>query len=94
MHRAAAPGARYFVLVFATGAFPAVRPFPGPNVVSEDELREAVSKHWEIDEIRPAFIPANMPETSESPDWPTKFELDEKGRRKMPAFLLTAHKAG
>ena len=28
--------------------------------VTEDELREAVSKYWEIDEIRPAFIHANM----------------------------------
>jgi SAM-dependent methyltransferase len=92
VHRAAAPGASYYILVFATGAFPADRPYPGPNVVTEDELREAVSKYWEIDEIRPAFIHANMPDIPGMPE--LTFEFDEKGRRLMPAFLLTAHKAG
>lgn len=90
-HRAAAPGALYYVLVFATGSFPEEREFPGPNVVTEDELREAVSKCWEIDEIRPAFIHANMPQIPGAP--PFEFDVDEKGRHKMPSFLLTAHKA-
>ena len=91
VHRAAAPGASYYILVFATGSFPEDAEF-GPNVVSEDELREAVSRHWQIDEIRPAFIHAKMPAIPgiELPS----FELDEKGRQKMPAFLVTAHKAG
>lgn len=91
IHRAAAPGARYFALVFAKGAFPEeMEQGPGPNPVDEDELREAVSKYWEIDEIRPAFIHANMP-----PDVPgvESFDTDEKGRTKLPAFLLSAHKA-
>jgi SAM-dependent methyltransferase len=92
VHRAAAPGASYYILVFAVGAFPEDLPYPGPNCVTEDELREAVSKHWEIDEIRPALIHANMPNVPGAP--PLKFNLDEKGRREMPAFLLTAHKAG
>ncbi len=91
VHRAAAPGAGYYVLVFATGSFPEERDFPGPNVVTEAELREAVSKYWEIDEIRPAFIHANMPPMPGAP--PMEFDVDEKGRHKMPAFLLTAHKA-
>ncbi len=91
VHRAAAPGASFFVLVFATGAFPADTDLPTPNVVSEDELREAVSKYWEIDDIRPAFIHANMPQTPDAP--PSQFDSDDKGRQKMPAFLLTAHKA-
>ena len=91
VHRAAAPGAAYFILVFATGAFPTDTDLPGPNVVTEDELREAVSKYWEIDEIRPAFIHANMPQIPDAP--PSTFDVDEKGRQKMPAFLLTAHKA-
>jgi SAM-dependent methyltransferase len=95
VHRAAAPGATYFILVFAQGAFPAEADF-GPNTVTEDELRAAVSKHWEIDEIRPAFIHANM-SAALPPDarfeMPT-FEKDEKGRQKMPAYLLTAHKSG
>jgi SAM-dependent methyltransferase len=93
--RAAAPGAIYYILVFANGAFPAEMDF-GPNTVTEDELREAVSKHWEIDEIRPAIIHAKMG-AALPPDAPFEmpaFENDEKGRQKMPAFLLTAHKSG
>jgi SAM-dependent methyltransferase len=90
VRRAAAPGASYFILVFTTGSFPEDADF-GPNIVTEGELREAVSKHWEIDEIRPAFIHANQPEMPGAPV--SQFDVDEKGRRKMPALLLTAHKA-
>jgi SAM-dependent methyltransferase len=92
VHRAAAPGASYYVLVFAKGAFPAEMETK-PNEVDEDELRAAVSKHWEIDEIRPAYIHANIPQV---PDVPFEFpphDRDEKGRLKFPAYLLTAHKA-
>jgi hypothetical protein len=81
-------------LVFATGSFPADTPYPTPNVVTEDELRQAVSKYWQIDEIRPAFIHANMPDIPGMPEPAIKFDFDEKGRRKMPAFLLTGHKSG
>jgi SAM-dependent methyltransferase len=95
VHRAAAPGASYYILVFAKGAFPAEMEF-GPNTVTEDELRAAVSKYWEIDEIRPAFIHANMAAAlpADAPFEMPTFENDEKGRQKMPAYLLTAHKAG
>jgi SAM-dependent methyltransferase len=93
VHRAAAPGASYFVLVFAKGAFPAEME-TGPNEVDEDELREAVSRYWEIDEIRPAFIHANMPDVPDAPFEMPPHERDAKGRMKLPAFLLTAHKAG
>ncbi|OSC26661.1 SAM-dependent methyltransferase [Mycobacterium vulneris] len=89
VHRAAAPGAGYFVLVFAKGAFPDEWETK-PNEVDEGELRDAVSKYWEIDEIRPAFIHANIPPTPDGP----QHVRDEKGRMKMPAYLLTAHKAG
>jgi len=93
VHRAAAPGASFFILVFAKGAFPAELETK-PNEVDEDELRDAVAKHWEVDEIRPAAIHANaldMPDAPfEMPDHPT----DAKGRVKFPAYLLTAHKAG
>jgi SAM-dependent methyltransferase len=94
VHRAAAPGAAYYILVFANGAFPAGMDF-GPNTVSEDELREAVSKYWAIDEIRPAFIHANMGAAlpADVPFEMPTFETDDKGRQKMPAYLLTAHKA-
>lgn len=93
VHRAAAPGASFYILVFAKGAFPPEAEF-GPNTVTEDELREAVSKHWEIDEIRPAFIHANAMVFPDAPFEMPTFEKDEKGRQKMPAYLLIAHKAG
>ena len=91
VHRAAAPGAGYFVLVFAKGAFPAEMD-PKPNEVDEDELRAAVSKYWEIDEIRPAYIHANIPKISNAPFEFPPHDRDEKGRMKLPAYLLTAHK--
>src|SRR6516165_9849270 len=63
IHRAAAPGATYFVLVFAKGAFPPdMDTLTKPNEVTEDELRECVSKYWTVDDIRPAFIHANVPQ--------------------------------
>jgi SAM-dependent methyltransferase len=93
VHRAAAPGASLFVLVFAKGAFPAEMQ-PKPNEVDEDELRAAVSKYWEVDEIRPAFILSNVVKIPNAPFEFPQHDLDEKGRMKMPAYLLTAHKAG
>lgn len=92
IHRAAAPGARLYMLVFAKGAFPPHLETK-PNEVDEDELRAAVSKYFVIDEIRPATIHSHKPEFSDLPDGAMPFDLDEKGRLKMPAFLLSAHKA-
>jgi hypothetical protein len=92
VHRAAAPGAIYYILVFAKGAFPAELE-QKPNEVDEDELREAVSKYWEIDDIRPAFIHANVPQMPGLPTFELPHAKDDKGRVKFPAFLLTAHKA-
>jgi SAM-dependent methyltransferase len=96
VHRSAAPGASYYVLVFAKGAFPAEWETK-PNEVDEDELRAAVSKYWEIDEIRPAYIHANIPQVPpQGPQPPAQMpphDRDEKGRMKFPAYLLTAHKA-
>ncbi|MET0899326.1 MAG: class I SAM-dependent methyltransferase [Mycobacterium sp.] len=88
---AAAPGAAYYILVFAAGAFPPDLE-QKPNEVTEAELREAVGKYWTIDEVRPAFIHANMPQIPGIPLPP--HDRDDKGRVKMPAFLLTAHKPG
>jgi SAM-dependent methyltransferase len=93
VHRAAAPGASYYVLVFAKGAFPAEMETK-PNEVDEDELRAAVSKYWQIDEIRPAHIHANVPKVPGVQIEMPPHERDEKGRVKFPAYLLTAHKAG
>jgi ubiquinone/menaquinone biosynthesis C-methylase UbiE len=84
--RAAAPGASYYVLVFAkTGD-------GGPaNPVTEDELREVVSKYWVIDEIRPARIHANFT-GADSPEFPFPDVRDEgNGRMSVPAWLLSAH---
>ncbi len=80
--RAAKPGASYYVLVFAKtdeGA-PA-------NPVTEDELRDVVSKYWVIDEIRPARIHGNFGD-----EFPFKGVRDEgHGRKSLPAWLLSAH---
>src|SRR3954462_9543807 len=88
--RAAAPGASYYVLVFDRAGLP-----DGPaNPVTEDELREVVSKYWTIDEIRPARIHANLPDVVELDGLPMPFAdlRDEpNGRKSVPAFLLTAH---
>jgi SAM-dependent methyltransferase len=93
VYRAAAPGATYYVLVFAKGAFLA-GPERKPNEVDEDELRAAVGTYWKIDEIRPAFIHANMPTGPEAPFQLPPHDHDHEGRMKMPALLLTAHKTG
>jgi len=95
VHRAAAPGASFYLLATAKGAFPAELEAK-PNEVDEDELRAAVGKYWEIDEIRPACIHSNPIEMSaQTPGPPIEIpphDRDEKGRIKFPAFLLTAHK--
>jgi 2-heptyl-1-hydroxyquinolin-4(1H)-one methyltransferase len=84
--RAAAPGASYFVLVFDRAGMP-----NGPaNPVTEDELREVVSKYWTIDEIKPARIHAILPEGFTA--LPFGDVRDEaNGRKSVPGFLLTAH---
>jgi 2-heptyl-1-hydroxyquinolin-4(1H)-one methyltransferase len=85
--RAAAPGASYFVLVFDRNGMP-----DGPaNPVTEDELRDAVSRYWVIDEIRPARIHANFPD-GHLPEFPFADVRDEdNGRKSVPAWLLHAH---
>jgi ubiquinone/menaquinone biosynthesis C-methylase UbiE len=94
IYRAAAPGAGYYVLVFAKGAFPAEWETK-PNEVDEDELRAAVSKYWAVDEIRPAYIHANIPPVAELEQGAfPQHDRDQKGRMKLPAYLLTAHKPG
>ncbi len=84
--RAAKPGASYFVLVFAKVGV------SGPaNPVTDDELREVVSKYWVIDEIRPARIHANFAR-ADSPEFPFADVRDEgNGRQSVPAWLLSAH---
>ncbi|MEB3069920.1 class I SAM-dependent methyltransferase [[Mycobacterium] vasticus] len=61
MYRAAAPGATFYVLAFGAGAF-ADHEGPGPTQFTEDQIRETVSAAWQVDEIRPATLHANVGE--------------------------------
>ena len=89
--RAAAPGASYFVLVFDAAGMPADGP---AHPVTEDELRDVVSKHWEIDEIRPARIHANVPEGFAEffkGFGGADIRGEANGRKSVGAWLLSAH---
>ena len=89
--RAAAPGASNFVLVFTRSNQPEGEL---PNPVTEDELREVVSKYWVIDEIRPARIHANVPETSRdalAARIGADIRDEGNGRVSLGAWLLSAH---
>jgi SAM-dependent methyltransferase len=83
--RAAAPGASYFVLVFDRAAMP-----DGPaNAVTEQELRDVVSKYWAIDDIAPARLHGVLPEGFSA--LPFGDVRDEpQGRKSVPGWLLTA----
>jgi SAM-dependent methyltransferase len=89
--RAAAPGAAYFVLVFDAAGMPADSPV---NAVTQDELRDVVSKYWEIDDIRPARIHAYVPEAvaaSLTGFGGSSVRDEPNGRKSMSAWLLEAH---
>lgn len=88
--RAAAPGASYFVLVFDRTSLPVGNP---ANPVTEQELRDVVSKYWVIDEIRPARIHANVGENAAHfKEFAGAGAADEgNGRMSVPAWLLSAH---
>ena len=88
--RGAAPGAPYFELGFDRAGKPG-RP---ANPVTEDELRDVVSKYWAIEEIRPARIHAAFPPKFEEFFPVTDVRDEPKGRKSVPAFLLTAHLPG
>ena len=90
--RAAAPGASYFVLVFDSTTMPEGTPI---NAVTEQELRDVVGKYWAIDDIRPARIHAQLPETFTGyRDFAGTNVRDEAGGRKsVGAWLLSAHLA-
>ncbi|GAA4407632.1 class I SAM-dependent methyltransferase [Tsukamurella soli] len=87
IRRAAAPGASYFALVFDRAALPARG--PGPHAVTRDELHDAVAPYWTVDEIRPAFIHADLPERAREH---SPFQVDGGGRVQIPAWLLSAHR--
>jgi len=86
--RAAAPGASYFALVFDRAGMP-----NGPaNPVTADELRDVVANHWNIDEIRPARIHANLPEGFSMLGF-NDIREEANGRRSVGAWLLSAYLA-
>jgi SAM-dependent methyltransferase len=88
--RAAAPGASYFVLVFDATTMPANNP---AHPVSEQELRDVVSKYWVIEDVRHARIHANVAENFTGfKDFAGADIRDEgNGRMSVPAWLLSAH---
>jgi SAM-dependent methyltransferase len=84
--RAAAPGASYFLLVFDRAGIPEGL----ANPVTADELREIVSKYWDIDEIRPARIHGKLPDNFLGfPGMDIRQEPDN--RISVPGWLLSAH---
>lgn len=89
--RAAAPGATYFVLVFDAKGMPANGP---AHPVTDDELRDVVGKYWEIDEIKPARIHANVPAAFEDFEGFAGAGIQDEGngRKSIPAWLLSAHR--
>lgn len=85
--RAAAPGASYFALVFDKAAVP-----DGPiNAVTADELRDAVSKYWVVDEIRPARLHAQLPSASVGMPGIVDIRDEPTGLKSVGGWLLTAH---
>jgi 2-heptyl-1-hydroxyquinolin-4(1H)-one methyltransferase len=89
--RASAPGASYFVLVFDAAGMPGDSPV---NAVTPDELRDVVGKYWEIDEIRPARIHAQVPPAFDGFGAFAGADVRDEagGRKSVGAWLLTAHR--
>ena len=86
---AAAPGAALYILAFATGALGEQDGRPGPRGFTADELRDAVSTLWRVNEVRPAKVYGNAAALdAELPN----AEDDGEGHFIVPGFLLTARK--
>ena len=94
VYRAAAPGAVYYVLVFAKGAFPAELAGRSPTRSTRPNcVRQLASTGRSTRSARRSSTPTcRRDRTHRSTCHRTT--SDDKGRTKMPAFLLTAHKAG
>ncbi|MEB3371690.1 class I SAM-dependent methyltransferase [Saccharopolyspora mangrovi] len=82
--RAARDGARLHMLVFDVAAFPEGG---GPNAVTAEELRAAVEERFSVDSIEPSTIAGFMP-----PGVGAHYPVDDEGRARVPAHLLTAHR--
>lgn len=87
IRRAAAPGASYYALVFDKAAVP-----EGPiNAVTADELRDAVSKYWIVDEIRPARLYAKAPKDFLGVTNIVEAREEPNGLVSVSSWLLSAH---
>jgi SAM-dependent methyltransferase len=89
--RAAAPGAALYILAFAAGALGHQGDRPGPRGFSETELRDAVAKLWQVDDLRPAKLYGNAGALAAADPLPG-VEHDDEGHFTAPGFLLSAHK--
>ena len=90
VYRAAAPGAVYYILVFAKGAFPAELEHQaqrGRRGRVAGGGRQVLGDRRGPPGVHPCQSGGRLP--FELPPHPH----DDKGRVKLPAFLLTAHKA-
>ncbi len=91
---AAAPGAALYILAFAAGALGEAHPDrPGPRGFTESELRDAVSRLWRVDDLRPAKIYGNDDALEPAGGPLANLERDNEGHFMAPGFLLSAHKA-
>ena len=92
LHRAAAPGARLFILAFSQRAFGGDAEAPGPNGFTDDEIRATAAAVWTVDEVRPATLYALDTHMDRAPASIVDAERDDNGRVMMPGFFLGAHK--
>ncbi|GAS99783.1 thiopurine S-methyltransferase [Mycolicibacterium canariasense] len=88
--RAAAPGARFFILVFDRSATPTGPDDPVAPVTAE-ELIDAVSPYWTIDDVRPARHFCRMPDPVPDSFAGIEFRDEYDGLSSVGAWLLSAH---
>lgn len=91
MARAAAPGARFYVLAFDRGAMPDA-PKASVAPVSADELAETVARGWVIDDVRPARHHCRLPEALPAHFASIDFRDEPDGLKSVAAWLLSAHR--
>lgn len=91
MAKAAAPGARFYVLAFDRSAMPDA-PEDSVAPVSADELAETVAQSWVIDDVRPARHHCRLPEVLPAHFASIDFRDEPDGLKSVAAWLLSAHR--
>ncbi|MEZ0052612.1 SAM-dependent methyltransferase [Mycobacterium sp. MAA66] len=91
MARAAAPGARFYVLAFDRSAMPDA-PKASVAPVSADELAETVARGWVIDDVRPARHHCRLPDALPAHFASIDFRDEPDGLKSVAAWLLSAHR--